>query len=195
MEKISEHISYKEATYSNTANKLGIENEPNDKQLKCMQTVAEKVFEPLREWVGCPIKVNSFFRSKELNTAIKGSATSSHLKGQAIDITSMTCEKDDCKSNLDMFHYIKDNLDFLEERLGDYTTASEGARKMALEFIKPKVARKPGDGGFLTKVLENGDCRFWQSDYDKVLDNKDALNHIKASQGSMQVNFEELFGK
>ena len=112
MEKISEHISYKEATYSNTANKLGIENEPNDKQLKCMQTIAEKVFEPLREWVGCPIKVNSFFRSKDLNTAIKGSSTSSHLKGQAIDITSMTCDKDDCKTNLDMFHYIKDNLDF-----------------------------------------------------------------------------------
>ena len=31
--------------------------------------------------------------------------------------------------------------------------------------------------------------------HDKVLNNKDALNHIKASQGSMQVNFEELFGK
>ena len=44
MKKISEHISYKEATYSNTANRLGIENEPNDKQLKCMETVAEKVF-------------------------------------------------------------------------------------------------------------------------------------------------------
>ena len=84
---------------------------------------------------------------------------------------------------------------FADDWLGDYTTASEGARKMALEFIKPKVARKPGDGGFLTNVLINGDCRFWQIDYDKVLDNKDALNHIKASQGAMQVNFEELFGK
>ena len=95
----------------------------------------------------------------------------------------------------DIFKQIKENIDFLNERLGDYTTASEGARKMALEFIKPKVARKPGDGGFLTNVLINGDCRFWQIDYDKVLDNKDALNHIKASQGAMQVNFEELFGK
>jgi hypothetical protein len=95
----------------------------------------------------------------------------------------------------DIFNQIKQNLDFLDKRLGDYTTSSEGARKMALEFIKPKVARKPGDGGFLTNVLINGDCRFWQIDYDKVLNNKDALNHIKAAQGSMQVNFEELFGK
>jgi len=109
MEKISEHISYKEGTYSNTANKYGIENVPNEKEIKCMQTVAEKVFEPLREWVGCPIKVNSFFRSKQLNTKIKGSAKSSHLKGQAIDITIMSCEKENCKTNLDMFHYIRKN--------------------------------------------------------------------------------------
>ena len=34
------------------------------------------------------------------------------MKGQAMDITPMACGKDDCKSNLDMFHYIKDNLDF-----------------------------------------------------------------------------------
>jgi zinc D-Ala-D-Ala carboxypeptidase len=112
MDKISEHISYKEATYSNTANKYDIENVPDEKQLKCMKTVAEKIFEPLREWVDCPIKVNSFFRSKKLNTKIKGSSTSSHLKGQAIDITTMFCEKENCKTNLEMFHYIKDNLDF-----------------------------------------------------------------------------------
>ena len=112
MEKISKHISYKEATYSNTAKFLGIKNKPKAEDIKNMKTVAEKVFEPLREWVGCPIKVNSFYRSEELNLAIKGSPTSSHLKGQAIDITSMTCEKKECKSNLDMFHYIKDNLDF-----------------------------------------------------------------------------------
>ena len=65
---------------------------------------------------------------------------------------------------------------------------------MALEFVKPKIARKPGDGGFLTNVLPSGDCRFWQIDYDKILNNKDALNHIGASQAQMKVNFEELFG-
>ena len=47
------------------------------------------------------------FRSKELNSAIKGSLKSSHLNGEAMDITSMGG-----KSNLEMFHYIKDNLCF-----------------------------------------------------------------------------------
>jgi len=112
MKKISKHISYKEATHSNYAKQHKITNKPKEEHIENMELLAEKVFEPLREWVGCPIRVNSMFRSEKLNSALKGSKTSSHLKGQAMDITSMACEKDDCKSNLDMFHYIKDNLDF-----------------------------------------------------------------------------------
>ena len=112
MKRISKHISYKEATYSDYAKKYKIANKPNEEHIDSMELLAEKIFEPLREWVGCPIRVNSMFRSEKLNSALKGSKTSSHMKGQAMDITSMACGKDDCKSNLDMFHYIKDNLDF-----------------------------------------------------------------------------------
>ena len=72
-------------------------------------------------------------------------------------------------------------MDFLSDKLGDYSTAEEGARAMALEFVKPKIARKPGPGGFLVNVLNSGDCRFWQIDYSKILDNKDSLKHIKIS--------------
>jgi len=94
----------------------------------------------------------------------------------------------------DVFKDIKQNLDFLDKKLGDYSTAEEGARAMALEFIKPKVARKPGDGGFLVNVLRTGDCRFWKIEYDKVVSNENALKYIGASQAQMKVNFEELFG-
>ena len=112
MKRISKHISYKEAVGSNYAKQYGIKNKPNEEQVENMQLLAEKVFEPLREWVGCPIRVNSMFRSQELNSAIKGSSTSSHMKGEAMDITSMACGKENCKSNLEMFHWIKDNLEF-----------------------------------------------------------------------------------
>ena len=107
MKRISKHISYKEAVGSNYAKQKGIKNKPNDAQVENMKLQAEEVFEPLREWVDAPIKVNSMFRSLELNTALKGSKTSSHMKGEAMDITSMGG-----KSNLEMFHYIKDNLEF-----------------------------------------------------------------------------------
>ena len=107
MKRISKHISYKEAVGSNYAKQKGISNKPNEEQVENMKLLAEEVFEPLREWVDAPIKVNSMFRSLELNTALKGSKTSSHMNGEAMDITSMGG-----KSNLEMFHWIKDNLCF-----------------------------------------------------------------------------------
>jgi len=105
---ISEHISYKEATHSNTALRRNLDNTPNDEQLKCMEEVAENLFEPLRKWVSGPIKVNSFFRGEPVNTAIGGSKRSQHMKGQAIDIDDTFGHK----TNAEMYHYIKDNLDF-----------------------------------------------------------------------------------
>jgi hypothetical protein len=105
---ISKHISYKEATHSATALRRGLDNTPNDEQLKCMEEVAENLFEPLREWVGGPIKVNSFFRGEPVNTAIGGSKRSQHMKGQAIDIDDTFGHK----TNAEMYHYVKDNLDF-----------------------------------------------------------------------------------
>ena len=105
--KISKYISYKEATHSDYAKRNKIANKPKAEHIENMELLAEKVFEPLREWVEAPIKVNSMFRSLELNSALKGAVRSSHLTGNAMDITSMGG-----KSNLEMFHYIKDNLDF-----------------------------------------------------------------------------------
>ena len=105
---ISDHISYKESTRSNTATRRGINNTPDDEQLTNMELVAEEVFEPLREWVGGPIKINSFFRCPKLNKAIGGSSKSQHCYGQAIDIDD-TFHK---ASNADMYNYIKDHLEF-----------------------------------------------------------------------------------
>ena len=108
MEKISKHISYHEGTYSRTAERRDLDNTPNKEQLKCMKEVAENLFEPLRKWVDGPIKINSFFRGEPVNTAIGGSTRSQHMKGQAIDIDDTFGHK----TNAEMYHYIKDNLDF-----------------------------------------------------------------------------------
>ena len=105
---ISEHISYKEGVYSTTALRRGIDNTPNDEQLNNMELIAEEIFEPLRTYVGGPIKINSFFRSPELNKAIGGSTTSQHCKGQAIDIDDTYGRM----TNAEMYHWIKENLDF-----------------------------------------------------------------------------------
>jgi zinc D-Ala-D-Ala carboxypeptidase len=108
MNLISKHITYKEATRSVTALRLGIENVPNEYELQNMELIAEKVFEPLRRAVNGPIKINSFFRCEELNKAIGGSSKSQHCQGRAIDIDDVY----GYVSNSYMYYYIKDNLDF-----------------------------------------------------------------------------------
>jgi len=85
MKKISKHISYKEAVRSNAANRLGIDNTPNDQQLDRMVYVAEKSFEPVRVDLNARIYVSSFFRCPDVNVKIGGSATSFHPLGAAID--------------------------------------------------------------------------------------------------------------
>ena len=105
---ISKHISYKEGVYSNTATRRGIDNDPTDDQLHFMEIIAEEVFEPLREYVGGPIKINSFYRSPELNTAIGGSKTSQHCKGQAMDIDDTFGRM----TNAEMYYFIKEHLCF-----------------------------------------------------------------------------------
>ena len=114
MKNISKHISFAEATQSPTAAKLGINNNPDKAQLEAMKLVAEKCFEPLRTWYNKPIKVNSFFRSDLLNRAVKGSLTSQHKKGEAIDLDAGSKEE-----NKKLFDWIKANLDF-DQLLNEY---------------------------------------------------------------------------
>jgi len=108
MEKISKNITYNEAVHSNTAKRKGIENTPNENQIAAMMTIAEMIFQPLRSYVGGPIKITSFFRSPELNQAIGGSKSSQHCKGQAMDLDDVYGHK----TNAEMFDYIRENLDF-----------------------------------------------------------------------------------
>ena len=111
---ISKHISFDEATVSNTATRFGIENNPSDIQLACMKLVAEKCFEPLREWYKKPIKVNSFFRCESLNTKVGGSKTSQHVKGEAIDLSGGNKEE-----NKKLFDWCKENLEF-DQLINEY---------------------------------------------------------------------------
>ena len=107
-DKISKHISLKEGVKSHTATRLGIDNSPSELDLVRMKTIAEKVFEPLREWVGGPIAINSFYRSPKLNSAIGGSTSSQHCIGCALDLD----DNYGYKTNAEMFDYIKNNLDY-----------------------------------------------------------------------------------
>ncbi|MCQ2978744.1 MAG: D-Ala-D-Ala carboxypeptidase family metallohydrolase [Clostridia bacterium] len=81
---ITEHFTLEELTKTNQP----FDNAPNIEQITNLKALANTVLEPLRVKFGQPIIVNSGFRSKEVNDAVKGSKTSQHLSGSAADITS-----------------------------------------------------------------------------------------------------------
>ena len=72
---ISKHISDKEGVYSTTATRRGLDNNPSQFELANMKELAEQIFEPLREWVSGPIRINSFYRGDRKSTRLN----SSHL--------------------------------------------------------------------------------------------------------------------
>lgn len=117
--QISKNISYKEAVYSNTASKLGIDNTPSPATLERMKLVANKVFQPIREHFGVPIKVTSFYRSPKLNKAVGGSKTSQHVLGEAMDLKGTNGV-----TNKQIYDFIKSNLEF-DQLIWEYGTDKE----------------------------------------------------------------------
>ena len=148
--RISKHISYKEAVHSATAKRRGIDNTPNEEQLYNMAKVAHNIFEPLRLYVGGAIKITSFFRSPEVNTAIGGSIKSQHCKGQAIDIDDVFGHK----TNYEMFEYIRDYLDF--DQLIYEFGSNDNPDWVHVSYVSSKENRNR----VLRAIRENGKTRY-----------------------------------
>ena len=133
---ISKHISYKEAVYSRTAQRRDIYNHPENDQADNMRLIAEEVFEPLRAWVGGPIKINSFFRSPDLNKAIGGSGKSQHCHGQAIDLDDTFGRA----TNAEMFEFIKEHLDF-DQMIWEFGS-EDNPDWVHVSYVSPEDNRK-----------------------------------------------------
>jgi hypothetical protein len=109
--KLSENLNLSEVTKSDTAKRLGIDNNPTPEHLANLKLVAENIFEPIRKHFGKPIFLSSGYRSKALNSAVPGSSsTSQHCSGEALDLDQDG--KSTGVTNKMVFEYIKNNLNF-----------------------------------------------------------------------------------
>ena len=108
--KISPNLNLAELTRSETGKRHGIDNTPTAEHLENFKILAERVFEPIRAHFGVPIFISSGYRSKALNELIKGSPSSQHCKGQAIDI-DMDGGNGEVTNRM-IFDFIKNKLDF-----------------------------------------------------------------------------------
>lgn len=109
IDRISLHISFYEATRSETAIRRGIQNIPGEKELNAMRLTALMIFEPVRCHFNVPIRVNSFYRNPMVNRLVGGSATSQHMTGEAIDMDALDHTG---LTNKDIFEWIKGNLEW-----------------------------------------------------------------------------------
>lgn len=81
---LSEHFTLEEMLFSDTAQRLNIDNSPPLEVIAHL-TVAANGMEKVRALLGYPIRVNSGYRCPDLNKAVGGSKTSAHMTGYAVD--------------------------------------------------------------------------------------------------------------
>lgn len=139
--KLSKNFALSEITHSNTAKRLGIDNEPTEAHLQNMQHLVDNLIQPLRDAVG-PIRVSSGYRNPELNRAIRGSRSSQHCKGQALDLQFWEMGKMNNKVIYDWI--LKSGLEF-DQMINEFDFAwihislkKEDNRNQVLEAYKDK---------------------------------------------------------
>ena len=100
---------------------------------------------------------------------------------------------DQLSSIYPIFKQIKDNLDFLTNKL-EFNNAKEGALAMGRKFLKDKLNRKPGDGNHLVNIMKSGSMKFWLVDFSTLDSDDDILDKMSSSQSAMNLNFTKTFG-
>jgi hypothetical protein len=83
--KLSPNFTLAELTHSETAERLGLDNTPDEK-VKANLVRLARILEEVRRVLGRPIMVNSAYRSLAVNKAIGSKPTSQHCLGCAADI-------------------------------------------------------------------------------------------------------------
>lgn len=101
------YFTIKELSNSSTAIQHKVDNTPTKEIEKNLEALVDNILDPLREAYGKPIIVNSGYRCSKLNALVKGSKTSQHVLGQAVDIRTMSNTSIDNKKLFDLIQELK----------------------------------------------------------------------------------------
>lgn len=82
---LSKNFTLEELTHSDIGARLGLDNTPNEQEIQNLTRLAV-LLEEVRKVINKPININSAFRSKAVNDAVKSKDTSQHRLGCAADI-------------------------------------------------------------------------------------------------------------
>jgi len=142
---LTKNFTLSEMCKSDTALRLGLENEPNEQQLAALKLLAEKVLQPVRDHFGRGVKVNSALRTLPVNRAIGSGDNSDHVRGQAADIEIPGVP------NAELAEWIKDNLDFRQLILEFYTPGIPDSGWVHVSYVAEDNKKQ-----VLTATKQNG---------------------------------------
>jgi len=144
--KLSDNFSLTEFTKSQTAERKGIGNSPNEVSVMAMESLCYNVLERVRAAFAKPININSGYRSVALCEAIGSKSTSQHCDGEAADIEIYGI------SNYDLAKYIEKNLNFDQLILECWDGVDPNSGWVHVSYVNENENRKD----VLTYTRENG---------------------------------------
>ena len=106
--KLTANITLDELTKSQTAERKGINNNPNPKQIDNIKALAINILQPVRSHFDRPLIISSGFRCAELCIAIGSSVNSQHVADDGAAAADFEIPGVD---NIDLAIWIKNNLD------------------------------------------------------------------------------------
>ena len=115
MTQLSKNFSLHELTKSETALRKDLDNTPPQSAVTNLQLLVDRVLQPVRDRYNKGVKINSGYRSPEVNASVGGSRTSDHCQGMAADIEIPGV------ANAELAAWIVANLDFTQVILEFYT--------------------------------------------------------------------------
>jgi zinc D-Ala-D-Ala carboxypeptidase len=133
---LSKNFALIEFTKSQTAERKGIANTPNEASVMAMEELCHSVLEPIRSAFAKPININSGYRSAALCEAIGSKSTSQHCDGEAADIEIYGV------SNYELAKYIEKNLNFDQLILECWNKADLNSGWVHVSYVGANVNRK-----------------------------------------------------
>lgn len=143
--KLTANFSLAEMIKSETALRHGLDNTPPQNVIDNLRVLCEQILQPVREAYGRGVKVNSGYRSPDVNAAVGGSRTSDHCRGMAADIEIPGIP------NADLAQYIADNFDFTQLILEFYTPGVPDSGWVHVSYDPANLKKQT-----LTAMRENG---------------------------------------
>ena len=148
---LTENFTLSEMTKSETSLRYDMDHSPPQEITSNLQALAVHVLQPVRDHYGTGVKVNSGYRSPDVNAKVGGSRTSDHCRGMAADIEIPGVP------NAELAEWIRSNLLFTQVILEFYTQGVPDSGWVHVSYDHENLKKQA-----LTAVKEDGKTVYLQ---------------------------------